>query len=96
MAGLKKNRHGPVHLQRILKNFQQHKILEDLQKSVRPGRNDDRCERLFILNARCHPMKTARELQIEGDQVNQLQCQLLRTFSGNTYCLNELQPESHF
>ena len=31
-----------------------------------------------------------------GDQLNQLQCQLLRAFSRNTDCLDELQPGIHF
>ena len=44
---------------------QQHKTLEDLQKSSRPRRNDDRCERLLFRDARCHSKKTAREFQID-------------------------------
>ena len=55
------SRHG---VQRILTKFQQHKTQEDLQKSCKPQRNDDRCERLLIRDARCHPKKTTRELQI--------------------------------
>ena len=52
-------------VQRILTKFQQHKTLEDLQKSGRPRRNNDRCERLLIRYDRYHPKKTARELQID-------------------------------
>jgi len=55
------SRHG---VQRILTKFQQHKTLDDLQKSGRPQRNDYRYERLFIRDSRCHPKKTARKLQI--------------------------------
>ena len=50
---------------KILTKFQQHKTLEDLQKSGRSRRNDDRCERLLIRDDRCHPKKTSRELQID-------------------------------
>ena len=56
------SKHG---VQRILTKFQQYKTLEDLQKSGRPRRNDDRCEGLLIRDLRCHPKKTARELQID-------------------------------
>ena len=56
------SRHG---VQRILTKFQQYKTLEDLQKSGRLRRNDDRYERLLIRDARCHPKKTACELQID-------------------------------
>ena len=34
--------------------------------------------------------ETHVSFKLIGDQVNQLQCQLLRAFSGNTDCLNEL------
>ena len=56
------SRHG---IQKILTKFQQHKTLEDLQKSGIPRRNDDRCEILLIRDARCHPKHAARELQID-------------------------------
>ena len=36
-------------VQRILTKFQQHKTLKKLQKSVRSQRNDDRCERLYVI-----------------------------------------------
>ena len=55
------SRHG---VQRILTKFQQHKTPKDLQKSGRPLRNDDKCERLLIRDAICYPKKTACELQI--------------------------------
>ena len=51
------SRHG---VQRILTKFQQHKTLENLQKSGRPRRNDDRCEKLLIRDATCHAKKRAR------------------------------------
>jgi len=59
---LNTSRHG---VQRLLTKFQQHKTLEDLQKSGRPQRNDDRYERLLIRDTRCHPKKMAGELQID-------------------------------
>ena len=52
-------------VQRILTKFQQHETLEDLQKSGRSRRNDDRCERLLIRDDRCHPKKMVHELQID-------------------------------
>ena len=50
------SRHG---VQKILTKFHQNKTPEDLKKSGRPRRNDDRCERLLIRDAR-----------LIGDQVN--------------------------
>jgi len=52
-------------VQRILTKFQRHTTLEYFQKSARPRRNDDRCERLLIWDTKCHPKKTVRELQID-------------------------------
>ena len=59
--GLNISTHG---IQRKLTKFQ-HKTLEDIQKSDIPRRNYDRCERLLIRDAICHPKKTAHELQID-------------------------------
>ena len=47
-------KHG---VQRILTKFQEHKALKDLQKSGRPQRNDDSCERLLIRDDRCYTQK---------------------------------------
>ena len=56
----------PSHgVQRILTKFKKHATLENLKKSGRPRRNDDRSERILIRDARCHPKKTARELQFD-------------------------------
>ena len=81
------SRHG---VQRILAKFQQHTTLEELQKSGRPRRNDDRCERLLIHDARCHQKK------LIGDEVNQLQCQLSREFSLNSACWTNCSQEAIF
>ena len=65
-----------ISRQRILTKFQQHKTLEDLQKSGRLQRNDDRCERLLIRDTRCLRKKRHVSFTLIGDHVNQLQCKL--------------------
>ena len=45
-------KHG---VQRNLTKFQEHKTLEDLQKSYIPQRSDNKCERPLIQYGRCHP-----------------------------------------
>ena len=47
-------------VQRTLTKFEKHATLENLKKSGRPQRNDDRSERILIRDDRCHPKKTAR------------------------------------
>ena len=59
---LKTSRHG---VEKILTKFEKHATPENIKKSGRPRRNDNRSKRILIRDARCHPKKTARELQFD-------------------------------